>query len=160
MLNNVGLILLEQPFTISRDTPHIGVACIAHRMPQANSNCETMGWGLEDFKKADAYAVILKKVFFFNFLEFQILNKTFICFTDYCFTGCNLTCNNFQAVVRLVNRNKCQNALRGTRLGTRFQLHQSLTCAGGQAGVDACRGDGGSPLVCPIGVSNISSYST
>ncbi len=32
----------------------------------------------------------------------------------------------------------------------RFRLHQSFVCAGGEAGNDACRGDGGSPLVCPL----------
>ncbi|XP_041784738.1 phenoloxidase-activating factor 2-like [Anopheles merus] len=44
----------------------------------------------------------------------------------------------------------CQEALRTTRLGRRFALHQSFLCAGGVAGQDTCRGDGGSPLVCPI----------
>lgn len=53
--------------------------------------------------------------------------------------------------LKLTSRNRCLNALRGTRLGSRFQLHQSLMCAGGEAGQDACSGDGGSPLVCPIG---------
>ncbi|XP_052901681.1 phenoloxidase-activating factor 2-like [Anopheles moucheti] len=44
----------------------------------------------------------------------------------------------------------CQRSLRTTRLGSRFVLHQSFLCAGGIAGQDTCRGDGGSPLVCPI----------
>ncbi|XP_063841593.1 phenoloxidase-activating factor 2-like isoform X2 [Scylla paramamosain] len=43
---------------------------------------------------------------------------------------------------------RCQNALRTTRLGQYFNLHQSFTCAGGEAGKDSCSGDGGSPLVC------------
>lgn len=50
----------------------------------------------------------------------------------------------------VVPRTKCQNSLRGTRLGRRFYLHQSFICAGGEAGQDTCKGDGGSPLVCPI----------
>uniref|UniRef100_U5ERE0 Phenoloxidase-activating factor 2 n=1 Tax=Corethrella appendiculata TaxID=1370023 RepID=U5ERE0_9DIPT len=45
---------------------------------------------------------------------------------------------------------KCQQALRTTRLGKRFNLHDSFLCAGGEPGKDTCRGDGGSPLVCPI----------
>ncbi|XP_058130290.1 phenoloxidase-activating factor 2-like [Anopheles ziemanni] len=50
----------------------------------------------------------------------------------------------------VVTNNQCQGALRRTRLGRRFRLHPSFMCAGGVAGQDTCRGDGGSPLVCPI----------
>ncbi|XP_055528973.1 phenoloxidase-activating factor 2-like [Wyeomyia smithii] len=45
---------------------------------------------------------------------------------------------------------QCQSAMRTTRLGERFRLHQSFICAGGEKGADTCRGDGGSPLVCQI----------
>lgn len=44
----------------------------------------------------------------------------------------------------------CQNMLRQTRLGTRFNLHKSFVCAGGEKDRDACKGDGGSPLMCPF----------
>lgn len=55
----------------------------------------------------------------------------------------------------MVPRAECQTALRTTRLGPRFRLHETFVCAGGEAGVDTCTGDGGSPLVCPVeGVEN------
>lgn len=48
----------------------------------------------------------------------------------------------------VVSRVQCRKMLRATRLGPFFQLHPSLMCAGGESGVDACKGDGGSPLAC------------
>lgn len=52
------------------------------------------------------------------------------------------------ASVGMVEHGECQQALRATKLGRWFRLHNTFTCAGGAAGVDACTGDGGSPLVC------------
>lgn len=52
--------------------------------------------------------------------------------------------------IPFVPRDICQENLRKTRLGRFFELHSSFMCAGGEIGKDACNGDGGSPLVCPL----------
>ncbi|KAK3921841.1 Phenoloxidase-activating factor 2 [Frankliniella fusca] len=49
----------------------------------------------------------------------------------------------------VVARDQCEAALRNTGLGDNYILHESFLCAGGEEGIDACQGDGGSPLVCP-----------
>lgn len=51
--------------------------------------------------------------------------------------------------VPIVDRTTCQVQLQKTRLGSRFRLHESFICAGGEEGRDSCDGDGGSPLICP-----------
>lgn len=58
----------------------------------------------------------------------------------------------------IVDYSTCQAQLRNTRLGARFALDPSFICAGGQRGIDTCQGDGGAPLVCPIGLESSQRY--
>ncbi|KAF7991450.1 hypothetical protein HCN44_008762 [Aphidius gifuensis] len=62
---------------------------------------------------------------------------------------------HFQVILKrvelpVVGRDNCQSKLRNTRLGKHFVLDRSFICAGGEPGKDTCKGDGGSPLVCPL----------
>lgn len=50
--------------------------------------------------------------------------------------------------LKVVPPSYCEHMLQQTRLGVNFHLHDSFMCAGAEKGIDACDGDGGSPLVC------------
>lgn len=50
--------------------------------------------------------------------------------------------------VPILSHQQCESQLRNTRLGYSYKLNPGFVCAGGEEGKDACKGDGGGPLVC------------
>ncbi|XP_023032471.1 phenoloxidase-activating factor 2-like [Drosophila willistoni] len=87
------------------------------------------------------------------FNEFELLDKSQCIVTGW---G-SVTFRQFDYQMRLKKlvmpvllQSECNAKFQKTRLGPRYQLDESLLCAGGQRKVDACLGDGGSPLICPL----------
>lgn len=77
--------------------------------------------------------------------------------------GINVGDGKYQSILRKVDvpyvaRRECQQKLRRTRLGVFYRLHRSLVCAGGRKGDDACEGDGGSPLVSELPITESRFY--
>ncbi|CAO1321183.1 unnamed protein product [Diamesa tonsa] len=52
--------------------------------------------------------------------------------------------------VPVIGRQRCTEMFQNAQWGRKFELNESLICAGGEIGRDACEGDEGSPLVCPV----------
>ncbi|XP_049289238.1 phenoloxidase-activating factor 2-like isoform X7 [Anopheles funestus] len=48
----------------------------------------------------------------------------------------------------VIEHRSCNRMLRFAGLGPFYNLREGFMCAGGEAGVDMCKGDGGSPLAC------------
>ncbi|XP_054706614.1 uncharacterized protein LOC129216425 [Uloborus diversus] len=53
-----------------------------------------------------------------------------------------------KVVLPVVGHDDCEDQLRTTKLGRKFELHHGFICAGGKEDEDSCTGDGGGPLVC------------
>ncbi|KAF0761641.1 serine proteinase stubble-like isoform X2 [Aphis craccivora] len=128
LYNDVALIFTENPFSLQ---DNIQLICL----PSSNDmfihdTCYSSGWGKT--VSYNNYTIVKKtesgKIKEFGQYQVSILKKV---------------------ELPIVPRSKCMDLLRTTRLGPKFVLHDSFICAGGIEGKDTCKGDGGSPLMCP-----------
>ncbi|XP_025193800.1 spermosin-like [Melanaphis sacchari] len=128
LYNDVALIFVENPFSLQ---DNIQLICLPSTNDIfINDMCYSSGWGKT--VSYNNYTIVKKtesgKTKEFGQYQVSILKKV---------------------ELPIVPRSKCMDILRTTRLGPKFVLHDSFICAGGQEGKDTCKGDGGSPLMCP-----------
>lgn len=128
LYNDVALIFTEEPFNMQEN---IKIMCLPHEDDIfTDAYCYSSGWG--------------KTVSYNNY---TIIKKTE--------SGSTSEIGHYEVSIMknvelpIISREKCMEALRTTRLGPKFELHKSFICAGGEKGKDTCKGDGGSPLMCP-----------
>lgn len=129
--NDIAVLRLKTPLQTNKKTAHIAPIClpspievrkfqVASSRGTASKPCTTTGWGLTSSPTKGKGKVASMS---------EVLKKV---------------------PLPLVESTRCEKMLRKTKLGRRFQLDGSFLCAGGEAGVDACLGDGGSALQCQM----------
>ncbi|CAH1721892.1 unnamed protein product [Aphis gossypii] len=128
LYNDVALIFTENPFSLQ---DNIQLMCLPSSNDIfINDMCYSSGWGKT--VSYNNYTIVKKtesgKIKESGLYQVSILKKV---------------------ELPIVPRSKCMDILRTTRLGPKFVLHDSFICAGGIEGKDTCKGDGGSPLMCP-----------
>lgn len=132
--NDLAILKLSVPVEF-QNNPHISPACLPDRFSDfTGQRCWTTGWG-KSYNASITYAVEL----IFN--SFNLGKDAFGDFGKYQ--------NILKEVdVPIIGQHQCEQQLRNTRLGYSYQLNPGFICAGGEEGKDACKGDGGGPMVC------------
>ncbi|XP_050545972.1 phenoloxidase-activating factor 2-like [Daktulosphaira vitifoliae] len=126
---DVALLFIEEPFNLQ---DNIQTICLPEQDQKFDfSLCYSSGWG--------------KEVIYNNYTITKNTPE-----------GVKSEVGHYQVSILkkvelpIIPRDTCESTLRQSRLGPRFMLHQSFICAGGEEGKDTCKGDGGSPLMCPL----------
>uniref|UniRef100_A0A2S2R9K9 Phenoloxidase-activating factor 2 n=1 Tax=Sipha flava TaxID=143950 RepID=A0A2S2R9K9_9HEMI len=129
--NDISLIFTDEPFILH---DHVNTICLPEKNEVfTDKKCFSSGWGTKVYY--NNYTIVKKT-------ESGKLNKKI---------G-QYQVNILKKVdLKIMESEKCMEILRTTRLGPKFILHDSFTCAGGEEGKDTCKGDGGSPLMCQYG---------
>lgn len=145
LYNDLAILRLNKAVDWTR-SPHISPACLP-----------------------DAYTDYTGKFHSFH-MDFLLLCETFTLLTCICSskgarcwtTGWGKDAfgqyGKYQNILKevdipIISHAQCQAQMRQTRLGYDFKLHNGFICAGGEEGKDACKGDGGGPMVCERGGS-------
>ncbi|KAJ8949604.1 hypothetical protein NQ318_007366, partial [Aromia moschata] len=136
LYNDVSLLVLDQPYATDKQK-YINTICLPPNDVQLEgTKCLIAGWGKGETAETPLEADIFEPVALYSEKP-QFGNRVMK-----------------KVELPFVNFDRCQDLLRQTRLGQYFKLHKSFMCAGGEAGKDACKGDGGSPLMCQFPTDN------
>ncbi|VVC30606.1 Hypothetical protein CINCED_3A007191 [Cinara cedri] len=118
LFNDIALIFTEKNFILEEN---VQIMCLPEENDSfADSRCFSTGWGKT--VSYNNYSIVRKtesgNIHKSGQYEVSILKKV---------------------ELPIVARDQCQKALKTTRLGPEFILHESFLCAGGEKGIDTCK---------------------
>lgn len=117
LYNDVALLILDSSVELDE---HIGTVCLPSQGQRVQSdNCFASGWGKNVFGTPHPTGRPSNSKLNFPEGQYQMILK--------------------KVELPMVDASRCLSQLRKTRLGRRFILHDSFTCAGGEEGKDTCK---------------------
>lgn len=126
LIYDIALLIWDEPLDMSY--ANTNSICLPEKTDNfENLNCFVTGWGT---------SILCKSYFVIVYVSLKS-------FFDFTATSARISDQLKFLELSVVGKAECEKKYKKTALGNGFQLHESFICAGGEAGRDTCKGDGG-----------------